>query len=177
MIITGQSLISLAKQHSIVENPEILTDGFSLELSLSRNVTYVTGTAKNIVRYRDAIPKKLLNPIVIEEGGSLVLKPKSAVLACSKETIFIPPGYFGFIQTKGTLARHFVSVACFDGQVDPGFNGCITFELVSSALYTLEIPESSPVARLFIMKTHYGSDLKYEGRYSGFNIPTPPSSF
>jgi dCTP deaminase len=81
-----------------------------------------------VLEYGKEIPQEMVIEETINDKG-LLLKPKETVLACSKEIISMPTGYFGFIQTKGTLARFFITVHCCDAQVDPGYEGKLTFEI------------------------------------------------
>ncbi|WP_428981187.1 dCTP deaminase domain-containing protein [Marinomonas rhodophyticola] len=40
----------------------------------------------------------------------------------------MPNNKFGLVQTKGSIARGFISVHMSDGQVDPGYKGKVTLE-------------------------------------------------
>ena len=102
---------------------------------------------------------------------ALVLSPRQAVLACSKEFVKMPKGYMGLLQTKGSLARLFISVHCSDGQVEPGFEGRVTFEICNMGNATVKILNGAPIAQMFIFKTS-SNKVAYNGKYCHSQKPT-----
>jgi deoxycytidine triphosphate deaminase len=124
-----------------------------------------------VFHYGQDIPKAYLEEKVLREE-SLLIGPKCAVLGCSSEKITFPMGYFGLLQTKGSLARMFVSVNCCDGQIEGGFTGKITFEIVNHSNYTVAVQPLHPVAQLFVFKTSSRYANPYDGRYQGASCPT-----
>ncbi|MGV3659498.1 MAG: dCTP deaminase [Prosthecobacter sp.] len=171
MIINGEQLKQLAIKHEIVSNVESAFDGNSLELTLSDTVCRIKSSGEPL-RYGEKIPAELIQEDKL--NSSLALAKGDCVLACSRERVKIPAGYLGFIQTKGSLARHFVSVACFDGQIDSGFEGPVTFEIVSHSDVQLIIPVGAKVARLFLIKCSSKLSPPYNGRYKNAVGPTEP---
>lgn len=100
----------------------------------------------------------------IEEN--LVLKPGQQIITCSQHKYIIPLDYFGLVQTKGTLARLFVQATCNDGQVEPGFEGFITLEIVNMSPWTIELPAGSEIAQMYIIKCSNTASKAYHGRYT-----------
>jgi dCTP deaminase len=78
----------------------------------------------------------------------------------------------GFIQTKGSLARHFVQVHCSDGQIAPGYHGRITFEVCNLGPLAVRLKEKAQVAQLFLVKMSTREVQPYSGRYRGADRPT-----
>jgi len=74
----------------------------------------------------------------------------------------MPLGYIGFVQTKGTLARLFVAAHCTDVQIEPGFSGKVTLELMNQSPFDIAIPVGANIAQIYIMSVkspHYQSHL------------------
>ncbi|WP_197714110.1 dCTP deaminase domain-containing protein [Ferriphaselus amnicola] len=97
---------------------------------------------------------------------NLTLKPGQQVISCSKHKYKIPLDYFGLVQTKGTLARLFVSATCNDGQVEPGFDGYVTLEIINNSPWEIDIPVGSDVAQLYLVKCASPASKAYHGRYA-----------
>lgn len=173
MLIVGKDLELLAKQHMITSNLNSVSAS-SLELSLGEAAFRVVGQhAATTIELGEPIPGNLLKKEAVGEDG-LILNPGDCVLACSQETVQIPLGFFGFIQTVGTLARYFVTVHCCDGQIDAGFSGRVTFELCNLGPLVLRLRRSQVVSRLFIIQASRSDVPTYSGRYQGATEPTLP---
>lgn len=110
--------------------------------------------------------------VTLEEDQSLLFPPGARLLACSLELVRMPLNYMGFIQTKGSLARGFIMVHMCDGQIDPGFNGQITFELANFSDITYRLRVGMPIAQLFLMQLSSSVEHGYDGRYQYAEGPT-----
>lgn len=99
-------------------------------------------------------------------------KPGTKLLACSLEYIRMPLDFMGFIQTKGSLARGFVMAHMCDGQIDPGFHGKVTFELVNLSDMSYQLVCGMPIAQLFFFRLTTPLGSGYNGRYQGAEHPT-----
>jgi dCTP deaminase len=173
MLIVGESLRNLIRQRNIVER-HCLTSCFddnSIALSLDRQIVRMKATNGATLHYGDEIPDKYLEPSTLHDEP-LLLGSREAVLGCSCELITFPMGYFGLLQTKGSLARMFVSICCCDGQIEGGFEGKITFEIVNHSEFQIEIRPLQPVAQLFVFKTSSRNATPYDGRYQKADRPT-----
>src|SRR5438128_2123827 len=121
MLIVGENLRALVQQHRITSS-ERSFDNNSLTLTLDRTYITIEPDDEAVVCYGRAIPESWVHERMISDDG-LVLQAKSSILGCSHEHIEMPAGYFGFLQTKGSLARLFVLVNVCDGQVEAGYRG------------------------------------------------------
>jgi len=83
-------------------------------------------------------------------------------------------GYFGLVQTKGSLARLFVSVTCCDGQIEPGYNGKVTFEMVNLGPNIVKIPIGAKIAQTYVVRCSSRVTPAYAGKYQGATGPTGP---
>ena len=170
MIIVGSNLRELIAQYGICD--ESLFDESCISIKLDRNV---------FLPNEDNISQKIEYGIGIfgdffkqvELNKSLTLKAGEAALCCSDSKIAMPNGYMGMVQTKGTLARLFVSAVCSDSQVDPGFVGKITLELINFSPFKISIPVGSIVANLYILKCST-TCKDYKGKYGASEFPTKP---
>ena len=99
------------------------------------------------------------------------------MLACSSQNITMPLGYIGFVQTKGTLARLFVAAHCADAQIEPGFSGKVTLELMNQSPFDIAIPVGANIAQIYIMRCSTDNSKPYNGKYQRCEIPTLPLPF
>lgn len=104
-----------------------------------------------------------------------VLPPGGKVLGCSEETLKMPLGTMGFIQTKGSIARGFIMAHPCDGQIDPGYSGKVTFEIINLSDFYYNLAPGMPFASLFLMRltSPISLDQAYSGRYQHSGAPTP----
>lgn len=149
MIVVSENLKGLIEQTSLV--PLTALDEFSITLTLSKDIVRLDVPNGQEVVYGTKVPKEYIKEEVLTDA--LILSPRQAVLACSKELVKMPKGYMGLLQTKGSLARLFISVHCSDGQVEPGFEGRVTFEICNMGNATVKILNGAPIAQMFIFKT------------------------
>ncbi|MEN5433770.1 hypothetical protein ABE545_09020 [Sphingobacterium faecium] len=171
MLIIDDNLKSLMIQHLIVENPEKNFDNNSISLSLDNTIIRFIGNETNEIIYGDDFPEELYIQEELKSSEYLILKPKEGVLACSKEFVKMPLGYFGLLQTKGSLARLLVTIHCCDSQIDPGFEGKITFEIINLSNYTIKILPGKFIGALYLIKTS-SEGIAYNGKYNNSLIPT-----
>ncbi len=171
MLVVGKNLKNLIEHQNLIDD-EHSFDEQSLTLNLSRQIVKIVGGKYSApLVYGRAVPANRIKEELLEDDG-LLLGAKECVLACSRQQVNIPLGYFGLVQTKGSLARLFVSVQASDGQVEGGFMGNITFEIINHAQYPVLIPPDSSVAQLFIWKTSTRNYKPYAGRYNNSKKPT-----
>ncbi|SRR5579884_3111402 len=171
MLIVGDNLKYLVEQHQIVTDARCF-DNNSLTLTLDRKIISIQpDDINNEIVYGHKIPPTWIIEDFIKDEG-IVLPPQSAILGCSHEHIKMPIGYFGFVQTKGSLARLFMLINCCDGQIDAGYAGKVTFEICNLSTLSVRIHSHQPVAQLFIFKTSSRLVKPYNGRYQGAIGPT-----
>lgn len=177
MIIISENLSGIAKSLSICDSE--LVEEFSLQIKLDRKIR------------RLKIPTKTTQPIMYgspinyetyfhdEEkiSDSLIIKSGECVLACSQNTYTMPAGYFGLIQTKGSLARMFVSATANDGQVEPGYAGKVTLELINHSPFPIALRPGAAIAQMFIFRCSSDASTLYQGRYQDATGPTLPTFY
>jgi len=171
MIVVGANLRALADQYRMTDDLAGVEES-AISLTLDDHIARVTPPPDSVVTYGRALDADWIRETVLD-GNGLVLAPGDSVLGCSTELVRMPPGYMGFLQTRGSLARHFVLVHCTDGQVDSGFEGRVTFELVNLGRYALRLWPGDAVALMFVYRTTTRGE-RYSGRYQGATGPTPP---
>ena len=174
MLIIGKNLSGLVRHHKICD--ESLVDQFSIRIQVDHQIRRMEKPTEPPVKvvYEHEIENDKLYSKLEKVSQNIVLSPNDKLLACSKSDFKIPSGYFGLIQTKGTLARLFVSCTCNDGQVEPGYCGRITLEVTNHSNFEIALPVGSDVAQLFLFKCSGDEDGVYRGKYQGATEPTLP---
>lgn len=167
MVIISENLRDLVCQFNIA--PIQSLDQFSITLRLSEDIAEYSLKNETAITYGTQVPDESIKREHIT--NEFILNPGSAILGCSDEKIHMPKGYIGFIQTKGSLARLFVSVDCNDGQIEPGFNGHITFEICNMGNIPVRLIPHTPVAQLFILRASSDKEA-YRGQYNNSDLPT-----
>lgn len=105
-------------------------------------------------------------------NDAYILVPMGKVLACSQEIIRMPLDLMGFVQTKGSLARGFLMAHLCDGQIDPGYAGRITLEIVNLSDFNYRLEPGMPIAQLFFYALSSPVGSGYSGRYQNSEEPT-----
>jgi deoxycytidine triphosphate deaminase len=172
MLVISENLRGLVSARSLC--PEALTEEFSLKIQIDGRIRRMHREPKirSAITYGsryDADDFFRTEEIVHRD---IVLEPGDRILACSVDHFRMPPNYFGLVQTKGSLARLFVSATCNDGQVEPGFNGKITLEIMNHSAYTVNLPVGSNIAQLFVFRCTMIAQNPYCGRYQDATGPT-----
>lgn len=175
MIIVSTNLAGIAKSLEICSAD--LIEEFSIGIKLDRQICRLQDPAAGLPPIQYGSPIKhstyYCHPEQVVEN--VVLGPRECVLACSQNTYKMPLGYFGLIQTKGSLARMFVSATANDGQVEPGYSGKVTLELINHSPFSVALPPGAVVAQMFILRCSSDVLKPYSGRYQGAIGPTLPS--
>lgn len=175
MLIIDNNLKNLAENNHICSKKELIED-FCIQIRLSSGSYYKPKhSTEKIVYGLDSHKITELYEEIHPHENPLILNPGEQVLACSQETYSIPDNIFGLVQTKGTLARMFVQVTCCDGQIEPGFIGKITLEIVNLSPFPIEIPQLSNIGQLYLFNCSMNSSKEYLGKYSNSDKPTIPN--
>ncbi|WP_447803661.1 dCTP deaminase domain-containing protein [Pseudomonas serbica] len=165
MITIDRNLEQLASQYEICDKS--LFDEFSLKIQLGHSYYEpLTSAADQRLVYGSHPEPMTLFSECKNIPQNLVLKAGQQVITSSKHLYKIPLDYFGLVQTKGTLARLFVQVTCNDGQVEPGFDGYVTLEIINMSPWTIEIPAGSDIAQIYLIKCSSSAIQAYHGRYA-----------
>jgi deoxycytidine triphosphate deaminase len=174
MVVVGDNLKGLIEAKEMCG--EELFDEFSIKVKLDRTIFRPIPTKEKIIRYGSQKVEEHYHEEVLEDG-ELLLKPGECALACSSQPIHMPLGYIGFVQTKGTLARLFVAAHCSDAQIEPGFKGKVTLELMNQSPFEIIIPVGSNIAQIYVMRCSTDNSKAYDGKYQNCDIPTLPLPF
>lgn len=169
-MIVDSNLEELIKEHKIVENLKAY-DTSCITLTLDQNIRIYDVPEENVIEYENDDISTYVKKITINRKNGYTIEPKKAILACSREKIKMPKFCFGLLQTKGSLARLFVFLNCADGQVDPGYNGKITFEIFNASEFKIKIRPGQAVGNLYLFNTSMESK-GYNGRYQNATSPT-----
>ena len=147
---------------------EVTVDHASIGLHLgSRFLQYKS--VSEPIRLPSSLPTE---SIQLETNSTLEFPPNARLLASSYEQVNIPLDLIGFIQTKGTIARGFVMVHLCDAQIDPGFSGNITFELINLSGFCYQLSPKMEIASLFLNQLTSEVRDGYRGRYQYADGPT-----
>jgi len=159
--LIGTGLVTVERPHSLV------LDEVSVELHLdSALLRYLPHPQAAELPSDLAVENIYLGP-----DESYLLRPGGCVLACSRERVSMPIDHMGFVQTKGSIARGFLLAHACDGQIDPGYSGHVTLELVNLSSITYVLREGLAIARLFV-ESISSPVRSYSGRYQGSPGPT-----
>ncbi len=151
------------------------TDGVKPTIDL---VSLGLHMGNQLIRYKDNsrildLPSNLdTESVGIGSDGYVSFPSGCCLLASTEEIVEMPLDLMGFIQTKGTIARGFVTVHLCDGQIDPGFQGNVTLELVNLSPFAYRLKPGMPIAQLFLHKLSTPLSAGYEGRYQMASGPT-----
>lgn len=103
-------------------------------------------------------------------GSSFLLYPNQVVLATSLEFVSLPSSVFGDILSRSSYTRLGIHI---NTMVQPGFRGCIPFELFNHGNNAVELVVGSRIAQLRL--TRFSSNVQYGSRarkYYGDVRPT-----
>lgn len=171
MFVVGDNLKELVKRYCIVDDVRDIEET-CIELKLHEIIKrFKVPKRIKTIKYGEVIPDELIVRENIRDRGMLI-KPKETVLACSKQKVFLPQGFMGMVQTKGSLARMFVFAQCSDSQIDSGFCGRITFELFNASPFNIVLNEGQKVVNLYIMMASDKNVKMYQGKYNNADEPT-----
>lgn len=175
MIIVSENLAGIVRSLDICNLS--LIEEFSIQVRLDRQIRRLRVPTDGLapIQYGSPINHATYFCDSEQVAESVVLGPKECVLACSQDAYKMPHGYFGLLQTKGSLARMFVSATANDGQVEPGYCGKVTLELINHSPFSVALRPGATVAQLFIMRCSSDVLKPYSGRYQGATGPTLPT--
>ncbi len=99
-------------------------------------------------------------------SDSIILPPKSFILATTHEYIHIPNGYSAFVEGRSSIGRMglFIQNA---GWVDSGFKGNITLELYNANSLPIRLTAGKRICQLVICQMDQPSENPYKGKYQG----------
>ncbi len=163
MILSDKSILEL------LERKELIIDPFPDDSDIRCNHVNLHLNSK-LIRY--AVKTLDLNSqseikteeIIIPHTG-YELKPGDFLIGSTAEKVTIPNGYFGFIETKGNIARAGIQTHNTDGHVDPGFSGNITLEIKNNSNHSIIIYPELAFVQIYFFKATSKSLRPYNGKY------------
>lgn len=163
MILSDIDIIKLMKRKKLIIIPlpkEANIKGAHVNLHLSNRILKY----KNNISDLKNDSTFAFDEILLNESG-YKLKSGEFILGSTVEKVTIPNGYFGFIETKGNIARAGIQVHNTDGHIDPGFSGNITLEIKNNSNRSIIIYSKIVFCDLFILKASSKSLYPYSGKY------------
>ena len=132
----------------------------SVDLTLDSNFLIVDDLSGELISMKDKIKYRKL------ETGSIVIPPKSFILATTRERIKIPNDLVAFVEGRSSIGRMglFVQNA---GWIDPGFEGQITLELFNANQVPIRVDAGRRICQLVFSKLDKPVDKPYSGKYKG----------
>lgn len=170
MLIVGNDLKELIIKNNICNEKNYDITSISMDLG-DEIVKLIPNKKITELVYGEDIPEECIMREKISEEG-IIIKPKSSIIACSQLQINMPLGYFGLLQTKGSLARMMISIHFCDGQIDSGFKGKVTYEIFNGSDFSVRLFKNQLVGNLYIFKTSTNKVKPYNGRYKNADSPT-----
>lgn len=173
MVITRNKLQNLVDTKRITNKyKKVIVDSSSICLHLDNQFT--TYDPYDGVPFTPPKTMKTTSK-TIPDDEFIILPPQGKILACTQEEVYMPTDMLGFIQTKGSIARGFLLAHMCDGQIDPGYKGKVTLELLNASDFYYKLEPGMAIASLFIFKTDEAID-DYNGRYQSSTSPTAMKS-
>lgn len=163
MVLSDKDILDLIDQKKLLISPlpkRQEVESASIRLHLSPKILKYKETVHDL-RNESTFEKE---EIVISEEG-YELKPGEFILGSTLEEVTIPNGYFGFIETKGNIARAGIQTHNTDGHIDPGFSGNITLEIKNNSNCPIIIYSGIAFIALYIFKMTSEAVHPYGGKY------------
>jgi deoxycytidine triphosphate deaminase len=117
--------------------------------------------------------ERLGQPIAI--GQELVMRPQSHVLIGSMETVRIPKNLCADLSLKSKFGRAGF-LPWFQGFVDPGYEGKLTFSLVNLSLHPVILKGGQGICHIVFRYLTAETQTEYKGEYKGSNTATGPKT-
>jgi dCTP deaminase len=132
----------------------------SVDLTLDSNFLIVDDLSGELISMKDEIRYRKI------ESDSIVIPPKSFILATTRERIKLPNDLVAFVEGRSSVGRMglFIQNA---GWVDPGFEGQITLELFNANQVPIRVDAGRRICQLVFSKLDKPVDKPYSGKYKG----------
>jgi dCTP deaminase len=141
----------------------------SIDFRLSRHLLCLP--VKVVIDAKD-ISNLPWEEIDIPEDG-FIMNPGQLYLGSTIERLVLPNNIVATAEGKSTVGRLGLTVHVTAGWIDPGFDGTVTLEMVSTN--PIRIYEGMRLGQFTFLDVA-GNTRVYEGRYQKrqFGLPTPP---
>lgn len=111
---------------------------------------------KNIKNFEN-----LMDEILIKDGDSFILEPKSFALAITKENFSLPDDIMARLEGRSSLARLGIIVHLTASRFDPGFSGQAVLELYNLGSIPVILYEGMRICSLIFEKLDSKSEFPY----------------
>jgi dCTP deaminase len=166
MVLNDKDIQRLIAENKLIISPPPVKDDFG-------SVSIKLHLAEKILKYKDEIAADLkkeetfeADEVVMSKSGYR-LEAGEFILGSTQEEVTIPNGYFGFIQTRGNIARAGIQTNNADAHVDPGFSGHLNLEIKNNSNRPIIIYPGIAFVKLYLFKTTSKSTRPYKGKYQG----------
>ncbi|OIJ16529.1 dCTP deaminase [Anaerobacillus alkalidiazotrophicus] len=161
MILTGKTIDEKVKNKELVIEP-ISSQQFqpaSVDLRLGDHFLTIDEHSNGIL----SLDKQATYREIVAQNGTIVLPPRSFLLATTLETIELPNRLTAFVEGRSSIGRLglFIQNA---GWVDPGFKGQITLELFNANSLPIELTVGRRICQLVIAEVNEEAE-GYVGKY------------
>jgi dCTP deaminase len=162
MILSDESILRLVNEGRLVIKPLDLNDVKSAHVDLHLSSKLIRYVSQRIdLRQTTSFETEELE--MPEQGFEL--KPGDFYIGSTLERVSIPNGLWGFIETKGNIARAGIQSHNTDGHIDPGFNGTITLEIKNNANHSIIIYPGMAFVQIHFFQATSVSLRPYAGKY------------
>lgn len=109
-------------------------------------------------------------PIILAYGDPLWLHPGQFILGTTLEYLKFPAGLAGYVVGRSSWGRIGLLVATAI-MIQPGFEGCLTLELVNHGESPIALYAGSRIAQIAVHSLDRPTDFAYSGEYDRFLGP------
>lgn len=153
-------------------NPELQIQPASVDLTLG-NTFIIPNLSINQTNGQPTIHTD--RKVEVPEGGVFEIYPGDFVLAVTRERVKLPNYLSARAEGRSSIGRLGLLIHLTAGFIDPGFNGCITLELVNLSKTTIALTPGMRICQLALFELSspcerpYGAERgsKYVGEQTG----------
>ena len=161
MILSSQSLREKLGKDIIIrdiEDHQIQPD--SIDLRLANEFMIIDEHQHECIDLKTPIKYREI------KADSIVIPPKSFILAKTMEYIEIPLDHVAFVEGRSSIGRLglFIQNA---GWIDPGFKGTITLELFNACNVPIKLESGRRICQLVFVTMDKKLEVGYQGKYLG----------
>jgi len=162
MILSDQTLERLIKEKIIVIDPvdEKSIQPASVDLRLGTHFLIIEENQMEVITLDSEVQYREIN------NDSIIIPPKSFLLATTQEYIKLPNDITAFVEGRSSIGRIglFIQNA---GWVDPGFEGRITLELYNASALPIKLQAGKRICQLVCCRMDAPAKTPYNGKYQG----------
>lgn len=170
MILSDKTIKKLLREGELVISPldeDIQIQPASVDIRLGHIFATISNN-ETAISLDDEIDYDVVQRFDYEEApfDTYVLRPKSFVLATTKEYFKLPDNLTAFVEGRSSIGRLGVFIQNA-GWVDPGFEGEITLELFNAGDVPVVLEVGRRVGQLVFSQLDDYAERPYRGKYQG----------